>query len=318
MHLNRILLSIIIAGLLCYVTGRYFDVRYRRNLAVLFFNSTDTMLSAKQHYPIVLLGNSRVHFGINPYYIDSATGLSSYNFGIGGSGPALLLLNSKLYLKHHPAPKYVVIGADVSMLVAPEGIYSQYHFYYYLNEPDVYNIYRQYHPNIALAKWLPFTKYSFFNEYNRGLLFKPEPRFPRFDHNIYKGFFNTSKMETGANAMHFGIDTIIKPLFDPSIAMMKNVISLWQQAGSTVILVSPPMKQNTAAVKKAFFGRADSVFAEMASQQQYLFLKADSSGHYDDKYFTDDLHLNEPGTRIFSRWLGNYINTLQQKENGPG
>ena len=62
------------------------DLRYRERWSSLFFNMTDELISSHTKYDMILLGNSRVHFGINPYYLDSASGFSAYNFANGGAG----------------------------------------------------------------------------------------------------------------------------------------------------------------------------------------------------------------------------------------
>lgn len=307
MFLKRLVIVGIIALLACFATGSYFDARYRTYWSTLFFNSTDTLLNKDRQYDIVLLGNSRIHFGLNPFYIDSATGMSSFNFGIGGADAAILQLNTELYLQNHPAPKYAVIGTDVSMVVAPEAIYTQYHLLYYLHNDIVYRQLKKYHPAVGIARYIPFTRYSFFNEYNRSSLFKTAVEYERFDHNIYKGFINPHRGDAARSKIIFGADTLHKPVSSASIAMLRDVVARFKNAGTQLLLVSPPLKNNISIGKQALFSAADSVFYEIAKEYGLMYLQAGKDTYYDDKYFVDDLHLNEPGTRIFSRQIGDYI-----------
>jgi hypothetical protein len=203
MYLKRLIGVCLFSLAACYITGIYFDHRYRKNFATLFFNSTDTLLDQSKNYDIILLGNSRVHFGLNPYYIDSVTGSSSYNFAIGGSDAAMLSLNTSLYLDNHPAPAYAVIGSDISFLVDSRSIQSQYHYLFYLGNDTVFKKLRQYNPSLVLAKYLPFLKYSFFDEYNRGYIFKTKLEFEKFDHNIYKGFINPHRGDSTKQQVNF-------------------------------------------------------------------------------------------------------------------
>ena len=290
----------------CFITGSYFDHKYRKAWSTLFFSATDTILAKDKNYDIILLGDSRIHFGLNPYYIDSVTGLSSYNFAIGGSDAAMLKLNSTLYLQQHPAPKFVVIGAGNSMIKAPLSVKSQFHFLYYLKEDAVYDQLKKYYPGLLLVKYLPFLKYAYFDEYNRRSVFARPIKYERFEHNIYKGFINTHQFENTRGKIDFGIDTSNRPIDSLGINMIKEVITGFTKAGSQVILVSPPFKEDVQANTKPLSRVTDSVFLKLAEECKVPFIKSDDPIYTDDK-FIDERHLNEPGSRIFSRKIGEYI-----------
>ena len=311
MFLKRLLIIFFISIAACVITGRYFDAMYKKNWSTLYFNTTDTLLDKTKSYDIILLGNSRFHFGLNPYYIDSATGLNSYNFGVSGGAAASLELYSLLYLQNHPAPKYVLINADPSLVVREEGLYTQFHLLHYLDNETIFNYLKTYHSSIAIARYLPFFKYCLFNEYSRRSLFQKQRPFQVKDHNIYKGFFNNQEFESKEGDVIFARQTIIKPISDSGINRVKNVVDQFTKAGSTVVLVLAPVNDKLSFAEKAFFAKADSIFESIAIQYNADYFRSNSEMHYDNKYFMDELHLNEPGSRIFSRQMGNYI---RQKE----
>ena len=102
MYLKRLLIVSIITCTVAYLTGWFFDHMYRKRWSTLFFEKTEALIRSKTNYDIILLGNSKVHFGINPYYVDSVTKLNSYNFGYGGSDMQDIMLTTNVYLQNHP------------------------------------------------------------------------------------------------------------------------------------------------------------------------------------------------------------------------
>ena len=129
MYLKRLLFIVIIVWLAGYTGGCLFDYLYKKRWAVMFFDKTEELIHGKNNYDILFLGNSRVHFGINPYYIDSITGVKSYNFGNGGADAQTIMLVSDIYLQYHNAPVLVVISVDMSALTKREILKT---YFYYL------------------------------------------------------------------------------------------------------------------------------------------------------------------------------------------
>ncbi|MFT3981708.1 MAG: hypothetical protein QM687_14660 [Ferruginibacter sp.] len=304
MYTKRFIIVLIVSLAVCYTSSRIFDARYKKNFATLYFNSLDSITDKSKQYDIIFLGDSRIHFGLNPYYTDSVTALSAYNFGVGGSDAAMLQLMGKLYLQNHEPPGYVVIGAGNSMVnpVLAEDI--QYHLLYYLKNPLVYDYYSKMNRSVVMAKYLPFLKYCFFNEYNRAFLFKKMRSFNNFNHNVYKGFINDTETN---NSMHRFAAPVVKPIDTTSIAMVKALVLQYKSAGSKVIIVSPPRRDHISEVLKNVYDRTDSIFSAVATQCGVYYYKAGIHQKYDDIYFTDEGHLNEPGTRIFSTETGIFL-----------
>ena len=310
MYFKKLFIALLVSLGLCYVTGAYFDKRYKKNFATLFFNSTDTILDQSKKYDIILLGNSRVHFGLNPFYIDSITGLSSYNFGIGGSDAAMLSLNTSLYLQNHPPPAYAIIGSDISLLTDNKAIQSQCHYLFYLSNDSVYSTLRHYNASLLIARYLPFLKYSFFDAYNRAFIFREKPEFERFEHNVYKGFINPHHAGQQSPLINFIATGQKEILSQASIDMMKQTIKQLKAAGTRIIIVSPPLKTGISKEARGKFAEADAVFKNIAAENAALFVNMNNMQPSQNNYFTDDLHLNEPGTKIFSRQVGMMIDSL--------
>ena len=66
---------------------------------------------------IVIMGTSRALEHYDPDVIDSVTGLSSYNLGMGGYGINVELMKYRYYCRYNLQPKYIIYDVDYVPLV---------------------------------------------------------------------------------------------------------------------------------------------------------------------------------------------------------
>jgi len=307
MFVKRLIIVFIITMSVAYATGRLFDHLYKKRWATLFFDKTDALIKDTTNYDIIFLGNSRVHFGINPFYIDSITKLSSYNFGSGGADAADMRLTSGIYLQQHPAPKLVVISLDGSTITRNIILQTRFHYLFYLQHDTMSKYMKQAGFLAGLIKALPFTKYSFFDEYNRTSLFVKGNQYPKFNHNIYKGFLNVDQYSNSKATGIFNNQEERYHLSDTAVTYLNNTILALQQKGCAVLLVSPPLRQTAKSRGTAFEKTADSIFTSVAAKNKLRHWHFENDPVYTDDYFVDDIHLNEPGTQVYSKQLADSI-----------
>jgi hypothetical protein len=317
MYLKRLFIVLIITCSVAYATGMLFDHVYKKRWSTLFFEKTDALMKDSSDYDIIYLGNSRVHFGINPYYVDSVTGLSSFNFANGGADALDIMLTSSVYLQHHPAPKMVIISLDMGALTINESLKSCFHYLFYLENDSINKYMKQAGFLTTMMKIFPFTKYSFFDEYNRTSLFVKGKQYPVFDHNIYKGFLNTQPDTNVREAGLYNIKISPLKLWDTAIIYLRNTVARLQHDGSMVVFVSPPERNPSRYRGTAFRKATDSIFTGIANEYHLNYLHFENTALYRDDYFTDDIHLNEPGTRIYSIQLADSIKGIYPDTKQP-
>ncbi|MBI2731362.1 MAG: hypothetical protein HYX40_11550 [Sphingobacteriales bacterium] len=281
----------------------------------------DTILNGTVEYDAVYIGNSRTHFGINPFYIDSITGFKSFNLGQGGSDAEEMLLYSALYLKSHKPPKFAVLTLDGSTVIKHNRLKDRY-WNLFLLKNDTINMYMSKAGfNTTLIKYLPFLKYAYFDEYSRSSIFLKELYIPRFDHNLYNGFANTHQTITSDTTNWFK-KQIFNPLDekpadekvnDTAVRNLKKIIALFKTSGTNVIIVYPPGIKSTDEKRINYGIAVDSVYSNMSKEFNIPIFDVNKRYSFPQKYFSDVSHLNEPGTRIFSRFIGQYLDSLSKK-----
>ena len=313
MYLRRLLLVILLAGVSAYFTGAFFDYRYKRRMEYYVFDKMAVATTKNEDFDLIYLGNSMVHSGINPYYVDSITGLKSYNLAIGACDEEEMKLLTTVYLQHHQPPTYAVIGVDKSMLVKYNILHERFPYLFYLDNDTVYSYLNRNGFPTGLIKAMPFFKYSFFDEYNRTAVFIRGNRVQQFDHNIYNGFINGNKT--------IAPDTVsVKPdeqsmwrelpqskkINDSAATTFMQTVSLLQSKGTHVIFLFPPRRINKR-LQNEEFEQLNKFFLDLAVKSGIPVLRTDTSSQYSNEYFCDNYHMNEPGSRILSVQVANFI-----------
>ncbi|MCW5917990.1 MAG: hypothetical protein KIS82_11675 [Ferruginibacter sp.] len=308
MKLYRFILPFFSSLLLAYAIGVWMDFRYRERWSSLFFNMSDELISSHTKYDMILLGNSRVHFGINPYYLDSASGLSAYNFANGGADVNDILLTSKLYLEHHPIPKIVLISVDPGMLKKMESLQTLYHYLFYLKDTIMRRFMKDAGHPVTLIRLFPFLKYALMNEYNRTSIFVKPPNYPVFDHNIYRGYLNISKDTGIQNQDLFNTNRYIDDsIWEPSIGQFDELINLWQKNAVQVIFTYPPENPNSPFKSWKYYIKGMGIFDSLAKSNHIPAFHFENDKDFVTGYFVDEIHLNNPGSTLYSIKLGDSV-----------
>ena len=313
MYLRRLLLVISLAGVSAYLIGAFFDHRYKKRMEYYVFDKMAVATKKNKDFDIIYLGNSLVHSGINPYYVDSITGLQSYNLGIGACDEEEMKLLTTVYLQHHQPPAYAVIGVDKSMLVKYNILHERFPYLFYLDNDTVYSYLNKNGFPTWLIKTIPFFKYSFFDEYNRTAVFLRGNTIQRFDHNIYNGFVNGNKtIATDTVAVQPDEQSMwrelpqSKKINDSAAATFMQTVSLLQSRGTRVIFLFPPRRVNKRLLNEEF-QQLNRFFLDLAAKSGIPVLRTDTSSMYSNEYFCDNFHMNEPGSRILSMQVGEFI-----------
>jgi hypothetical protein len=296
-----------------YVTGKIFDHVYRKRWSALYFEKSDALIKDTTAYDVIFIGNSRVHFGINPYYVDSVLRLNTYNFGNGGADAEDMALTASVYLQKHRAPKLTVISLDKGILTKSEILKTRFYYLFYLQNDTINKYMRRAGLLTPLIKVLPFTKYSFFDEYNRTSLFVKGKQYPVFNHNIYKGFLNIHRNRNAAAL--YNMKEGNGRVWDTAVNYLRNIITMMQAKGSVVVFVSPPEKNAAQHKETALVKFTDSIFTALANEYHLQHFHFENDLLFTDDYFTDEIHLNEPGTRVYSIQLADCIKSILTKQN---
>ena len=265
---------------------------------------TDTLVSGTVNYDILLMGNSRINFGLNPYYFDSILNAKTYNFSLAGMDAEHFLTISQLYLSRRTAPKIVCIGLDEYSYMDRFPGQTLYTYLLYANNKHLNNYLTRNGFPMQAIEYLPFLKYAYMDEYYRSSIFTKERPLPRFRHNIYGGFMN---IEDGKNlrSARYNSEEETTNISYKSTEWIEQLLKKYSSEQIKVVFIYPPQLNENGVSQKKFLDILDTELVKLKTK--YLFSILNCRDTIPRNYFVDQVHLNEPGTQIFSEYVAGYL-----------
>lgn len=287
--------------------GYIMDMKYKKYWWP-FFEKIDVLVKDSSYYDGIFLGDSRVHFGINPKQVDSITGFKTYNMGMGGTPIKEIAYTVENYLKKHPAPKFAVISVGYSgILESKKDFYNPCYYFFYSSDSltNVRLINSGYHT--SLFKIFPFLKYTAFDDFNKlsiaqniqgKTILKPRGV-------AYKGFINNAINTFNINNAEDNNpqDTAVTA----GLAIFKKVITTLQSAKTNILLVYPPEADFGKKPRTLVESKLDTAIVQIAKTYNCPLYFFDRDSSFNDNYFTDAWHLNLRGTILYSQKIATMI-----------
>lgn len=306
---KKILLILAVVFILSFIAGKIADRGYHHFWSP-FYDKLDVALEDSTYFDILYFGNSTVHFGINPYFVDSITKLSSYNLGYGGANIESIDMLLRGYLEKHNDPKAVLISLDYSSFWENGDFGNHFLYFEYLDNSAANQFLKDKGYKTAMVKYLPFLKYSYFDDYNRGTIIKgfKESPFTK-DAFIFRGFINNKSNGLQMVQMNAPEFSEFHLPAKKHVDMFRNLIDFCKAKKIKVVLVFPPRIYLKPQLSPEIY-ITDTIMQNTGLHYGIPFRRFDSAGTFDQSEFSDNIHLNKNGSTRYSIILGNYIDSL--------
>lgn len=295
------------------LAGKVFDRCYKRYWWP-FFEKLDLVIKDTASFDGIYLGDSKVHFGINPYYIDSATGLNTYNISMGGASINEINFIATQYLAKHRAPKFAVISIGYSDLLPVVKLLDNPCYYLFYTEDSLTNdVLTRLNYHTGLYAVLPVLKYTAFDDFNKISIARnlKGETIAKQGGVVYKGFINNTTNVFNAQKLdkYSPKDTS----FDESIGKLEETVNLFLAKGTLPLFVYAPVTHFIEKPKAPVEIKIDSAVAHLAQKLNVDILHYDTDPAFGNDLFSDQFHLNIKGTVMFSQKLGADVKRLLLK-----
>jgi hypothetical protein len=104
-------------------------------------------------------------FTISPTYLDSITGIKSYNYALRHTDFADNYLHLYLYLKHNKAPKQMYLYVTPESFDLRFNTFHTFRFAAWLGDSLVSEVVQEMDADYYQYSWIPFIKYAYYNTY---------------------------------------------------------------------------------------------------------------------------------------------------------
>jgi hypothetical protein len=280
------------------------------------FEKLDTVFEDTTSRDVIFLGDSRANYGINPFYIDSITGLNSYNVGMGGAAINEIGFLTSAWYQYHTAPKLVVISIGyVGIFESNTFFDNPCYYFYYNNKKFIKHVLDSLHYHTNLFKYLPITKYTAFDEFNKTTILRSYTSGDSFLKRTgvaYKGFINNERTSVFNNSPIFNFNDNIKTADTNAVVglnKLKTLIEMAQQK-SKVLLVYPPVFYDSNKKENPIFNTIKAAINQLGINAKVEILNFETDTSFSKKYFQDTWHLNIEGTTFYSKNLAYKINEM--------
>jgi hypothetical protein len=314
--MKRISIVVVTIFIATTIIGKVLDTYYKKFWANPF-DKLDTVFIDTSYRDIVFVGDSRTHIGINPFYVDSITQLNSYNIGMGGASVNEVYFLTQSWLNKHQAPKVFVFSISVGTILKSNTFFrNPCLYFYYLDDKYTRKTLSDLHYHTSLFRYLPFIKYTAFDEYNKTAILRSFTggRFLTNGGVSYKGFVNNAS--TNAYVGINNSDSIYKDMNKINNAMhiglekLNNLIELVNKNKSKIVFVIPPQINFAHHYVDSISKKIDYEIEKIAKINDIEIWHFETDSSFKKTYFQDPVHLNIEGSIYLSKKIGYNIKDM--------
>jgi hypothetical protein len=308
--MRKIFIFLVLIFLSSLFISKLLDHFYRKHWDTTF-SKLETVFNDTTNRDIVFAGDSKVQFGINPFYIDSITTKNSYNIGMGGAPFTETVFLTKAWLNNHRPPKIFVVSIGLAGLIDTEKYFSTSSFYFsFLKDTLAYNTLSMLHYHTSLNKFIPLTKYTNFDAFQKTSIIRSMMGNQYLEKNGigYKGFINNATDTSFKEDGNFKLEQLkIKndKSLDTALERINELISIVRSYKSDIIFVYPPsyrMINDTGT--KLYFQKLRNRIDDVLQINNVKLLHFDNDSSFTKSLFQDPSHLNIQGSILYSKKLG--------------
>ena len=293
----RLLLFIIPFGILLYaIDFTYSKIAARTNYFQL--ETWHDLMEGNIDADVIINGNSRAVYQINPLILDSVLSVNTYNIGMDG-GPANRHIHKYyVFRKYNRKPRVIIQNIDCLTMLYNVGYNREQFFPYWWNT----TIRQEFFSSETLSFWEKYIPLFRYKNYELSeFLSKTNPSFD-------KGYHGMDKSWDGKEFEK--IDTIYCVFNDTTVNMFKEYVANVKKDNIEMIFVFAPIyvgvTEKTTNINEMYDfykGLADKYKIPILD---YTFMNICS----DTTYFYNATHLNRRGAEIFSDSLARDIKKL--------
>lgn len=258
---------------------------------------------------VLIIGDSRAKAGFIPDELSD----DCYNLALGGTTPIEGYYTLKQYLKHHPAPEYVIIAYASKYLITEEHFWTRTVYFHTMDIADIREIFEiatghQDNSDILSDHYkLEYAMYWYYmpNKYCTAL--KNAGFIGRYEFNVYKyeqmkserghNYFGTANGNAGTNIEVRTYDDFNSS--DVITLYMQKLIDLCEDNHIKVVVEQLPINETSGArMQNAFKEHYYDYMLALANANPDVELHGDFK-IYPNEYFGDTSHLNQTGATVW-------------------
>lgn len=267
----------------------------------------------KSDFNTLIIGNSIFKFGVNPFYIDSLTGLSSVNLGYAATGFITQEFLVRAYLQNHTSPRCIILGYSPYIFYGGDEPNNKLPLYDYMNDQDMAAFFKANAIPYERVKYIPLYRYVLMDEYSRfGILsaYRGTAMFQLPGTYQYNGFYS-NRLDSKKVLTFAASEVQIQPVInEKQLRAFYEIVNACTSNKIQLILVPYPHLYKEG--KSVGHTEVKTILATLQNQNKITVLK-DEAFNLTAADFSDGTHLTFEGSCNFSKQVGIAVDALIQK-----
>lgn len=316
--MKRFLLKTFLFAACVYVLALCFDNLICKGLLKMDdyrFQDYREMLKGGMENDILIIGNSRGKSHFDTAVIDSISGHSSFNIGIGGYPINVQLAKYQLYKEHNVKPRIIIQNIDYSTINIFQDIRMQHEseqFFPLVYDPAMREILKELGYSF-LDLNVPLYRMFGYQQVIKNGLFEALHLKHYISRQSYKGYLPENGPWNGSELERMEPEQI--EMSEDAKEYLELFLSQCRKDSVQVILVNSPMYYG-AQEKLVGYDEAHKYFEQTANQFGFIYLDyTDTPMCRDTNNFCVSVHLNSRAARDFSEMLCNDLKSTFQEFN---
>lgn len=246
---------------------------------------------------VIVMGNSRSLFHVNPLILDSILNTTTYNLGMNGSSINRQIHKYNLFRKYNRKPKLIIQNIDHFSLEYRVGLEREQFYPYFWNK-GMRDEFLDSEPLSVWEKYVPMYRYR---HYGWAPLVNTQ-------HKLIRGYKGEKKHWDGTKLDK--VDSVKFAFSDTTLVMFDEYLAKLKAENIKIVFVYSPLyvgaMRKFTNVKEMY-----STYQRIADKYDIPILNyMNMDIASDTTYFYNAMHLNKRGAEIFSDSLANGIKRL--------
>lgn len=280
------------------------------------YHRWQVVFSDTTYYDCLFIGSSRTHDHLNPRIFDSILHTNSYNAGIDGANLLEFTTIWEAYLEKHRPPKYLLLNMESTCFANHKRFLNPLQYYPFLQNNSLRRALAQHNnPLIAFFPYAPFLALTTYNDRTRTEIVKgwagQNDLENSWEYKGYRGIDNDTMSDNFPPEIPINLNNI-----GESAQYLRQIAVQCRQNNTQLILVYHPTFEDYFRQHIAQNDQVLDTIYSIVRQYQLPYLRHDSLQQFQKRrYFSDRIHLNQTGAKLYSQYLAHSLQAIIQSEH---
>ena len=278
------------------------------------FGKLNTAFRFKHETDILIVGSSRAECQLYPPILEKSLGLRVYNIGMTGATLPLVTRCYEAFRENSPAPKKVILLADMHSLGdRPDSIYHYPRYFPYLTNSNLYEGLKELDPRFSGFKWnAPYCLAHLADKYRNAALRGLTKQKSNYDYLYEKGYSPCKSVFSDSAFYSLQPGAYPSNIPDYYKTALIELANFCRRDGTELIVFLAPVHSSYIQQLPGYDARIADL-QELCNQLHVKCINPVTSKALQERnLYADPAHYNVKGALLYSLFAAEYLGAVSQ------